>query len=395
MANKQALTFREILQELKSFMMRDLQDYRLSDYQRLSRVSRRILLSCVMPVAILFIFMIWRYFWGASLITQYDFPIKQLTQQLSAIEQQIVEDQRFLEWDIIQNKPYLQKNFQKLSESTLIEIVKNSLKEHDLELIQLLPQKSMMAIADSHRNSRLKKHFNRIENEGLISKLMTLSKEESWQYLQLEKPALFAEKMVIPRFEINLALCGTHLQVLLFLADLYAQLQDKKTLFYLEVLNFEEEASCSAIKGELVFHFYDLPTLQKIHQNLVDQKEVEQPPNPFLLAERYFSLSKDGQRGFLETQDFQVQMEALFQDTLERNSLASRSLTKKDSFVSSYYWHVGEVYEGLLLAGIIFQESGSFAIVKDQRNVWKRLQVGEFNIVEIAATYLVIVANEV
>lgn len=74
----QGFQWREWFRELKSFVMRDLQDYRREDYLQLSVASRRILLLLITPLIVLLLLFLWRYFLGSHLLKKHDQDIARL-----------------------------------------------------------------------------------------------------------------------------------------------------------------------------------------------------------------------------------------------------------------------------------------------------------------------------
>src|SRR5699024_5328103 len=150
--------WRAAFQELKFFLMRDFQDYRREDYLQLSAISRRLLLLLMIPLILLLVLFLWRYFLGDDLLKEYDQDIARLMQQTQEMRSDIHDYQQFIDSDFVQevfNDGLLINHDQDgLSESALIQRVESLAFSEGMTILSLKPYKRLMTLNQTSRRSK-------------------------------------------------------------------------------------------------------------------------------------------------------------------------------------------------------------------------------------------------
>lgn len=410
--NPQAISSRKtLLQELRRFFGRDLQDYRLADYGELSQAARHVLLLLLIPILILSLFFLWRLTFGERGLIVTTPQRTLLNEQVLRMQTDLKAYQQFLAQEKIIIIAHTLKEDQETKEvsgmqeveaSALVEMVQTIVAESSLQLITLLPRRELMMIEYllSDKLSSSGKHY--LAKPGLslplVSQLQPLSNAIKYRQVEAGMSSEHPRSIVIPELNIALTVCGEQGALLQFLADLQRQVSAVSTLLYLEVLNtYQNLDECSMRVHQLSLRFYPQSTIHNAYVAL-SQKVEESPMFPsfpvtlaqlLLFIESSDSFEGSGkevdQRGGMG--DFQELMGLIFQERTvalvwSQSPIATARLPEK-------LWNIGQMYQGIYLAGIIRRDQESFAIVRLPSGQWEVLKVGgkvgDLRIVQIMA----------
>ncbi|MHC5225830.1 hypothetical protein [Ignatzschineria sp. LJL83] len=390
-----------VLRELQAFTKRDLQEYRLQDYFALSRGARWCVLSVVMPCMLLLLFFLWRYVWGAELLEAHIVPQQKVAQQLQAIQKEIDSHQQFVTvaeainlLDVV-NDTSLEK--QPFSEVDLIHQVETLLLESGLTQLALRPQKREV-IFPGKRERQRSEDFPLLPSE-LTTSLISMKPIGRSHQVSIEN---ISDAQKVINLELELSICGQYSQLFLFLT----LLEQLSPVFYVERLSVvEKEISCSVQALErvnaynLVLQFYDLPTLHHAYQFFLEGEKsslVSGFPRTMTDIQNYLNYwnpqSHQSHSLVNNPDDLFQSLRVLFQSfTTEKEAISPFDMAPKSESVHSenlYRWHMGEMYQGMRLVGIVMQEVRPFAIIEHRDRRWEKVSVGEHHIIRMKSHYL-------
>ncbi len=402
----QGSQWRKYFRELKSFVMRDLQDYRREDYLELSAGSRRMLLLLIAPVILLLALFLWRYFWGTDLLEKYDPDIAKLMQQTQEIRSEIRDNRQFIHSDSVQefSKDALFPHHDQVSlpESVLIQRVESLALVEAIKMISLKPYKQSMTLNQSSRKlNRSQAYFGDYSVESLIPRLETISQREALGYLRSQGTEKGSSQIDIPLLELELRICANTASILGFLDSIAQSLLQSSMLFYLEEMQIYDASDlCVSQEYQLLLHFYDVKLLHQLYQIIAVKEgnsELYQYPISLKEVERDMPLfehrRKQVDQDFADSERKLVDFQQLFsatQDLVGTKRLAQDLPDKGDR----YYWYLGEHYQEMLLLGIVLRGSQSFAIVRRGKDHWKSLSLTDTNVIEMTNNYIVILKDE-
>lgn len=398
--------WRAAFQELKFFLMRDFQDYRREDYLQLSAISRRLLLLLMIPLILLLVLFLWRYFLGDDLLKGYDQDIARLMLQTQEMRSNIHDYQQFIDYGFVQevsNDGLLINHDQDgLSESALIQQVESLAFSEDMTILSLKPYKRLMTLNQtSRRSKRSQQHVGSHTMESLIPRLEMISQGEVLGYLRSQSLENMTSSVQIPLLELELWVCTNTANVLVFLESIEQSLLQDSLLFYVKKMQIREGSNlCSLQEYQLLLQFYDLESLHQLYQMISAKEgngELLQYPSSLQAIQRYMPLFEHRReqvdQGFVNSDRDLMSLQQLFLPT--EMALSEKRLdTVLSDHRDLHYWYIGERYQEMLLLGIVLRGSRSFAILKQGKSHWNSLSLTDTHVVEMANNYIVVWKDE-
>lgn len=396
------IRLRAICNELIVFLKRDLQDDHWADYCALSREARRVLLVITLSVLVVIFFIIWRYFFGHTLLTRYQGREKGFNQKIIELSQNIKERANFLESDAVilfQKQRALESSVKTIiSEVQLMQLLESSLTDNQLILLKILPHKAQMQLRVPKR-------------QNLRSKPLPLSQRTLLSYLQpISSDLLLAnshdvDMPLISMLEIRFNICGEYHALFSFLATIQTQLSASTTLLFLEQLTVGDNSerciaesldSKSFKHFELKLQFYDFLALELALGKALEKEEYQEvlPQVPRSLPalsevlQAQIRSDKNDNLNLYESEEGQLLLRTLFQENKGEVTLDKKAYLSVEAKEKKRYWQVGETYQGLYLAGIIIRDQKPLAIIQKKNGVWETWQEGDNNVLIITPQYL-------
>lgn len=438
MSSDQKRSWREAFQELKAFAMRDLQDYRFADYYQLCRKSRYLLLSVFMLFLLCAILFLWRSVIADNWLSEVKIQRAQLERQIGDISDQNAEYQQFLANEasilIAKNSAHSQDNADipdKFTETEIIELVESLALAHQLAIITQLPKREIMMIEhllpekrgnSGHRIDRIyqgNRNKHSLPSRAFIPLMTPIIPQLIPLPEALKVSALHSlnqareEVLFIPQLEISYSLSGDFAEIWLFLANLQEKIAGRVILYLKELTIQEQHKSSLKPSYQLTLQFYDPELIHQAYLSLGNVFPDSDPsdnlnvlPNTFFpqtlgeitaylasFIDHQIDNKTDNYSAFIPSEVLQEAIVSLFREAIAQDYLETDSnlLTHvAHDREALKVWRMGEKYQGMLLAGIVDRTAGTFVIVKMPTGKWQILREGDFNILEITATQVVV-----